>query len=217
MNMATPVPKLADLQPTQMLTQHEVWAMLMEARTQPKSAIKKLCLKLQKRTSQRTATGILHRILNAQNPAAEILLAKDDEVTLARIMREFDEAGHAGMVIVGDVITPLIIDFSPKTFTKYKLVTHDGNVDGEPWDPEKFETYWLPEETVVSEGDPDDLAWCIANERAFALECGRATMVNLGFSLLFCTVVLSRKLGFSNMPHDLPICVDQSGKKLRIS
>lgn len=215
MNMATPTPNLAQLQPTQLLDQNEIWAQLMAARQQPKSAIRKLCLKLQKRTYPRVAMGILHRILNSRDPAREILVAKDDELTLARIMQEFDEAGYVGMIIVGDVITPLILDLTPKTFTTYKLVTHDGNVEGEPWDPAKFETYWLPDQVTVDEGEPDDLAWCIENEYAFALECGRATMVNLGFSLLHCTVVLSRKFGFSNRPHDLPICIDQSGKKKR--
>lgn len=195
------------------LTAKEVWEELMAAQKLPKPAIKKLCLKLQKRTTPNIAQGVLYRVLNASNPGLEILIAKDDEITLAQIMREFDEAGYAGMVIVGDLIFPVILDLTPKTFTTYRMMTHDGNEDGTPWDPAKFETFWIPDQVTQSEGDPDDLAWCVANERQFQIEVARAALITLRVTLLHCTVVLSRKMGFSNIPRDIPVAIDQSDKK----
>jgi hypothetical protein len=183
--------------PRQYMAAEDIWLSLLSNRKTGKTAVRKLCLKLQKRTTPNIAQGLLARILECSDPETEILLAADEEASLKTIMRDFDEANHTGMVIVNDKIYPLTLDFSPKTFTTHRMVELQG------------EYFWIPDQVRVEEGDADDPQWCVENEESLVNECARAAMNFLGVHTLRCTVVLSRKFGFTNRPHKIVIMRQQ--------
>lgn len=77
--------------------------------TNPKK-LKKMALRLMPNVPDFVQRGFIHDVLTAHDPAKYIIKCLDDMDAYRVIIKDLIEAGHHGMIVINDVITPITID-----------------------------------------------------------------------------------------------------------